>query len=186
MKVTFVRHPQTTWNEQRLFQGEQEGDISESGKLDTIEFVKKTRDNKIDIIYCADNKRCKYLANKLIESHPNAKIIIDSRINERSFGIYEGTSEVDMSKTTNFETNDFDKRFKWKPTGGESLEDVSVRVNNFLIDLKKEQKTKTAFVVTSGGVIKTVSYILGIKTLKEAMMLKMKNLEMLQYPYAPR
>lgn len=181
MKVTFVRHPQTTWNEQRLFQGKQEGDISELGKLDTIEFVKKTLDSKIDIIYCADNRRCKYLANKLIESHPKTKIIIDTRINERSFGIYEGTSEIDMAKTTNFEANDFDKCFKWKPTGGESLEDVSVRVKDFLENLKKEQKAKTAFVVTSGGVIKTVSYILGIKTLKEAMMLKIQNLEMVKY-----
>ena len=42
----------------------------------------------------------------------------------------------------------------------------------------KEQKVKTAFVVTSGGVIKTVSYILGIKTLKESMALKIQNLEM--------
>ena len=142
MNVTFVRHPQTTWNEQRLFQGKQEGDISEAGKLATIEFIKDTQNNKIDIIYCADNKRCKYLANKLIESHLNAKIIIDSRLNERSFGTLEGTSEIDMAKTTNFEINDFKERFKWKPTEGESLEDVSIRVKDFLTDLKKNKKSK--------------------------------------------
>lgn len=179
MKVTFIRHPQTTWNEQRLFQGTQEGNISESGKLATLEFVKDNQNEKIDIIYCADNKRCKYLANKLIEAHPNTEIIIKPEINERSFGIYEGTSEINMAKTNNFEVDDFNERFKWKPTGGESLEDVSIRVRVFLDSLKNEPKAKTAFVVTSGGVIKTASYILGIKTLKDAMTFKMQNLEMM-------
>lgn len=179
MKVTFIRHPQTTWNEQRLFQGTQEGYISESGKLATAEFVKNTQGNKIDIIYCADNKRCKYLANKLLKFHPDTKIIINSEIKERSFGIYEGTSEVELEKVTNFKVDDFEERFTWKPTGGESLKDVSVRARKFIENLKKEEKNKNIFVITSGGIIRTISYVLGIKTLKEAMEFKIKNLGVL-------
>lgn len=43
MRIAFIRHPQTLWNEQKLFQGTQEGDISESGKLATAEFIKKLK-----------------------------------------------------------------------------------------------------------------------------------------------
>ena len=179
MKVILVRHPQTIWNEKGLFQGSGESKISAMGKFKTREFAAQTKRIRISSIYYADNKRCKYLTRELVRYHPEAKILKDNRLNERSFGILEGLSEKDYASKTNFDHKDYVGQYKWNPKGGESLEKVSLRVKSFLKDLEKSESGGTAFIITSGGVIRTSLYILGLMTLKEAMALKIKNLEAL-------
>lgn len=176
MKVTFVRHPQTTWNVKSLFQGTREGSVTPEGKTETTKFVSNLSIESVDKIYSANNKRCLYLANELSKKYSKALLLTDSRLNERSFGDLEGTSELKFANNTDFIFPSMEDKYKWRPQNGESLEDVSIRVKDFLDEIKIN-KNETLLVVTSGGVLKTVSYILGIKALNEAMTYKIKNLE---------
>lgn len=181
MKVYFIRHPETTWNVKRLFQGSKEGEISKAGKLATIEFVEKIKNINIDVIYSANNKRSTYLANMIAKYNTDIEVVKDIRINERSFGLLEGESVSERAKDPGYKIFDENKRFNWEPPQGESLKKVSVRVKSFLDYIKtKHDKNETIFVVTSGGVIKVALYILKIKTLKEAMECKIKNLELFE------
>lgn len=181
MVIYFIRHPETIWNEKGLFQGIKESSLSHLGYLTTRDFVEKSKKNKIDSIYYADNNRCKYLADELLKIHTEAKAKKDVRLNERSFGEYEGFSEKDSAKVSSFNPEDFMKKFIWKPLGGESLKGIVPRVKGFLIDIKKvEKKGNVVFVITSGGVIRVALTILGMKTLKEAMIYKAKNLEIVE------
>lgn len=184
MRAIFVRHPQTSWNENGLLQGVKEGKISRQGQVETKRFVKKTRDLEISSIYYAANKRCEYFAEQLVKIHPDTKLKRDSRINERSFGIYEGKSEKEIGEATGFVREDYRARFKWRPAKGESLEDISFRIKEFLRDLKRKEKdSKTVFVVTSGGVMRVILFVLGIKTLEEVIGLKIRNLEKLEFEF---
>lgn len=181
MKLYFVRHPQTLWNKKRLFQGSKEGVVSEEGKKETIEFVKKVKNLNIDVIYYADNKRCKYLADELAKMFPKVVMKSDARINERSFGDLEGTSELEFANNSSFVFQDMEAKYKWRPKNGESLEDVSIRVKEFLDDIIANSKhSQTKFIITSGGVMKVVLHLLLVKNLDEAMQKKYKNLEVLE------
>jgi broad specificity phosphatase PhoE len=180
-KINVVRHPETIWNVRRLFQGSQEGSISEQGKQEAQKFVLHTKNIKIALIYYADNGRCKYLAERISKVHPKSKIIKDIRLNERSFGRLEGTYEVLAATKTNFNPDNYLEKFKWRPEGGESLEDVFPRVKDFIAMIKAEAKNETIFVVTSGGIMKLISFLSGINDLKGAMSYKAKNLEILNF-----
>lgn len=178
-KLILVRHPETVWNEKKLFQGSQEGLVSEQGKRETQKFVLHTKDIKIASIYYANNERCKYLAEKISKLHPESKIIKDTRLNERSFGKLEGTSEILAASKTGFNPDNYLKKFEWRPDGGESLEDILPKVRDFIAMIKAKAENKVIFVVTSGGIMKLILYLLGIHDLKGAMSYKAKNLEML-------
>lgn len=181
MKIYFVRHPQTLWNAKRLFQGSKEGGVTKNGKKEATEFAQKIKDLNVDGIYYADNKRCQYLADELIKVFPKAIFKKDVRINERSFGDLEGTSELEFANNSNFIFQDMESKYRWRPKNGESLEDVSIRVKEFLDDMKvKKVDNNSKFVITSGGIMKVVSYLSSVKTLDEAMQTKYKNLEVLE------
>ena len=181
MKIYFIRHPETLWNKKGLFQGIKESGFSQSGYLTTRDFVEKSKKIEINSIYYAANKRCKYLADELLKVHTEIKTKKDVRLNERSFGEYEGFPEKDVAKGTFFDSKNFMNKFVWRPPGGESLKDILPRVKNFLSDVKKvEEKSRVVFVVTSGGVIRVAMIILGLKSLKEAIVYKAKNLEIIK------
>lgn len=184
MKIILVRHPQTTWNEKGLFQGSKEGKVSRIGKLETKTFVSSTKNIQIDVIYCAQNKRCNYLARRLLELHPTTKIRKDFRLNERSFGFLEGTPEKKAAINNNFDPENYIEKYRWTPKGGESLKKVFPRIESFLSDVITVGKDgDIIFVITSGGVARLIMYALGLKNLKEAMLFKAKNLEMVEISY---
>lgn len=87
-------------------------------------------------------------------------------------------SEKDAAINSNFNPSDYGKKYRWKPRGGESLKDVFPRVKDFVNNLLNwEKNVSTMMVITSGGIIRLILYALRIKTLKEAMFFKAKNLE---------
>ena len=178
-KLTVIRHPETTWNKRRLFQGSCEGKITQHGILETQKIVLLTKDKIIDAIYYAGNKRCKYLAQQIANLHPECVTIKDSRLNERSFGKLEGTSEILEASESDFDPSNYLRKFSWRPEGGESLKDVLPKVKEFINVLKIKNVDNTIYVITSGGVMKLILYLSKANSLKEAMSYKAKNLEVL-------
>lgn len=181
MTIYFIRHPQTSWNKKKLFQGTKEGNVTPDGKSETLKFVTDLNIEKVDKIYSANNRRCLYLANRLSKKFSESSLIKDLRLNERSFGDLEGTSELEFSKNTDFVFSNFEAKYKWRPRNGESLEDVSVRLKDFLDEIKvNKEKNETMIIVTSSGVMRAISYLLSIKSLEYAMQTNYKNLEILK------
>jgi broad specificity phosphatase PhoE len=181
MILYFIRHPETTWDKKRLFQGIKEGNITLEGRSETLNFINNLSIKQIDKVFSANNQRCLYLAKKLTRKFPKSILIKNTDLNERSFGDLEGTSELEFANNTNYIFPNMKARYKWRPKNGESLEDVSIRVKKFLNYIKTNVGgNETVFVVTSGGFMKVVSYLLSIKTLGEAMETRYKNLELLK------
>lgn len=181
MTIYFIRHPETTWNKKRLFQGTKEGSVTLEGKSETSKFINNLDIEGIDKIYSANNQRCLYLVKELFNKFPKSSLIKDSRLNERSFGDLEGTSELEFARNTDFVFTNMEYKYKWRPQNGESLEDISVRVKEFLDEIKVSTgENETVVIITSGGVMKVVTNLLLIKSLEEAMQTKYKNLEILK------
>ena len=137
MKLILIRHGESIANVQEAH-STFEDPLTEEGKS----FVSKIKINKnFEKIYSSDMPRALDTA-KLI--FPNQEIILESRIQEKSNGIFDGMLKKD-SDWSEVNKAPFMKR---KAEGGESLEDVRKRVISFLSEL--EDKT---YVLVSHGTI---------------------------------
>ena len=151
MKVTFIRHAESTYNEKRLLQGQIDCDLSSRGLKDTKEKAKDFPSN-FDICYCSPLKRTKQTAGILV---PHLNKIYDTRIIERGLGDWENTPNTDEKQ--------FLMHNKIVPPNGETFEDFDSRILEFLKMLKNNYANKKILVVTHGGVIYAIYRILGLK-----------------------
>lgn len=85
MTIYFIYHCKTDANDNNEWQGQSDNELSEKG-LKQIEKLKEL-DIVFDIIYTSPLKRALKTANALKKE--NSKIIVSSKITERSFGNLE-------------------------------------------------------------------------------------------------
>lgn len=158
-------------------QGSEEGEISETGVSEVEEYTKNTIYRDVKRIYHANNSRTKFLADKLAMLYSPKETLQDARLNERSFGIYEGLNQKEVGESTGFVKDDYQGRFVWRPPRGESHKDLLERVWPFVTELKAKSQDSTTICVTSGAVIRVIKMRqLGL-TLEEMYFMKIKNLD---------
>lgn len=109
---------------------------------------------KIDIIISSPLKRAKKTA-EIIASGRDIPIIIDSDIQERCFGNFEGKTpeEFDFDGIWNYKLNQ-------KYEDAENIEDLFDRIQKFLDKIQKNYPNKTVLLVTHGGVAVPIRAIL--------------------------
>ncbi len=148
MRLILVRHGRTVENQKRIVQGHIQGTLSKEGVRQARLLAKRLSDMKIDFIFTSDLKRAKDTAKEIVKFHPEAKLVEDRRLRERSFGIYDGKHKDLVIKKV-FQKNDFSHR----PPKGESFEDVIKRVKDFYKEILKNHTKKTVLVVAHGGLL---------------------------------
>lgn len=152
MKITLIRHAESTYNEKRLLQGQIDCELSNKGLNETKEFAKRFPQD-FDICFCSPLKRTKQTAKLLL---PNLALIYDYRLKERGLGDWEGTDNTDEKQ--------FLLSNKIVPPNGETFEDFYSRLNDFLKMVKQNYYDKKVLVITHAGVIYGMHKILGIET----------------------
>jgi len=146
--IVFVRHGKTSLNDQGCFIGNIDCDISEEG----LKQAEKVKDflGKIsfDGVYVSPLKRAVQTADVL-----SKKYILDDRLREMNFGLFEGLSykEIEQMYPDYLRAWNADYQ-KYRIPGGESLEDVFDRVEDFINDIISRHER--VLVVTHGGVIR--------------------------------
>ncbi len=161
MRLILVRHGETVENRKRIVQGHIQGTLSKEGVKQAKLLAKRLSDMRIDIIFTSDLKRAKDTAKEIIKLHPEAKLVEDKRLRERSFGIYDGKHKDLVIKKV-FQKNDFSHR----PPKGESFEDVIKRVKSFYKEILKNHAKKTLLVVAHGGILVFFTRLVLGKSLK--------------------
>lgn len=161
MKITVIRHAETTYNEKGLFQGQIECELTEKGLKDTIEKAKDFPKD-FDVCFCSPLTRTKKTAEILVS---NLDIICDERIIETGLGDWEGTANSEEKQAL--------LRQKQVPPNGETFEEIDNRVTEFIQMLKNNYSDKNILVVTHAGVIYAMHRVLGLKPKK------LQNLEMM-------
>lgn len=151
MKITLIRHAESTYNQKKLLQGQINCELSEKGLKDTKERSKKFPTD-FNICYCSPLKRTIQTAEILV---PNLNVIYDERLIERGLGDWENMPNTDEKQ--------FLLKNKTVPPNGETFEALDNRISEFLEVLKTKYQDKKILVVTHGGVIYAIHRILGLK-----------------------
>ena len=91
-----MRHGETDWNKKKLVQGRKDIPLNEYGRHLARETSYGMRQYQIDLAYTSPLQRAKETAEILLEGR-NIPLYEDQRIQEISFGSYEGMSCVDKN-----------------------------------------------------------------------------------------
>jgi broad specificity phosphatase PhoE len=146
MKLALFRHGPTEWNAGHRIQGHSDIPLSEEG-------LRKMQSLRVPFaaarIFSSPLLRARQSAAAMGLDHP----ILDARLMEQNWGRWEGLS---LQTITEQEGKDAfiraGRRGPFRPPGGESLDEVMARVDNFLRDTAREDGDATA--ITHMGVLR--------------------------------
>ena len=138
-----MRHGRTDWNVRHKLQGRTDIPLNDEGRMMAAEAGKRYADIHFDICYSSPLERAKETAEILLEGR-SIPLYEDQRIQEISFGSYEGMSCVDKTKEENLAFQKFfqDTGNYIPPEDAESVEQLYERTGEFLKSLEESKKLK--------------------------------------------
>ena len=133
--IYIFRHGETYYNKRKIFTGWRDSKLTDKGIKQAEKIAEMLKDKNIDVGYASDLTRSIQTLKIVLKYHPNAKIIIDPRIRERSYGVLEGKSKVKYEREHPDLYPLIHRGYDTPPPGGESLKMVEERVTPFIVEL---------------------------------------------------
>ncbi len=166
-RILLVRHGETKWNREGLFQGQSDISLSPEGMRQAERLRERLASEKINVIYSSDLKRALDTA-KIIGSSHNVEVKSFAELKEINFGEIEGkTFEQIKEHAGILEEIYVTGNPEISPPGGESLNQLANRVAKFIPELHKHSAEETILVVAHGGTLRVLLGILLGKRLEE-------------------
>ena len=150
----FVRHGETDWNREARYQGQVDIPLNDLGR------AQARRNGETLRAHLPDPLALDYLASPLSRTRETMAIMrdalgltmegvaFDDRLREMNYGHWEGQLAVDLPKTDPAGVAERARDWwHWRPDGGESYEDLTVRVNAWLSGIERD-----SVVSSHGGV----------------------------------
>lgn len=138
VRITYFVHGTTTDNENDLATGWLPGELSPTGKEQTIQLGKLINNLKFDVVFCSDSRRA--VESAYIAFRTSYKIIEDKRLRECNYGQLNGErASLFKSRLEDY----IDILFP----GGESYKEVEQRVASFVDFLKATYDGKHVAIV---------------------------------------
>ena len=157
MLIYIVRHGLTEWNKLKKLQGAADVPLAKEGILLAEKTGEALRNVRFDICFTSPLSRAKQTAECVLGKR-DVPIIPDKRIQEMSFGEFEGL--CCREEGWNIPDLGFRNFFNapevyQPPKGGESFEEVRARLNNFLEELyqKEDLQDKNVLLSTHGAAL---------------------------------
>lgn len=154
MRITVVRHGQTTGNINRIVESRAGGTLTEKGVLQAQLVADKLKDKHFDAVFCSSKQRCADTASHILKFHPENMLFLRDDIWEMDKGIYDGGSWDDLPDYIGADTY-----INTRLEGGESWQDVKNRVSRFLDEIF-ESGYSEVLVVTHDGILKVFHSLL--------------------------
>ena len=126
-----MRHGKTDWNLRHKLQGKTDIPLNDMGRQMAAEARERYKDVHFDVCYCSPLVRARDTAALVLKDR-NVPIIVDDRLAEMGFGIYEGTEEVFEKHECPVRVLFFNPDQYVAKDGAESLEDLIDRTGSFL------------------------------------------------------
>lgn len=138
VSIVFEAHGTTLDNEKHLSSGHFDVELSELGKKQAKELRQRYKDLKFDAIFCSDLSRSYKTAQ--IAFGDKFPIVRDIRLRECDYGdlTQHPSEEVDAEKI---------KRVSEPFPNGESYEQTSVKMKDFIDDLRKNYEGKKVMII---------------------------------------
>lgn len=141
--ITFVRHGNTYWNNEKRAQGYSQNPLSEVGIKQAHAVAERLANEPWDLFICSDLKRAMQTADIISEAINMPIDFYDKRIREIGRGEITGTIESERVEKWGENWRDLD-------LGVESYEALRARGLDFVEDMVKRYPGKKLLVVTHG------------------------------------
>lgn len=163
VRLIFVRHGETDWNKASRLQGRIEIPLNKNG----IKQIKKTAvklkksSEKPEIIISSPLTRAVQSAG-IISKILAIPFQVNRNLAERDFGSLEGKTWEEINKIygSDFKEIDRKQQYDYRVYGGESADEVSERIIDFLDYAIKKYDGKTIVVITHAGILRSLSLFL--------------------------
>ena len=132
MRIYLVRHGETAWNKEGRVQGSEDIPLNEKG-IELAEITSEgMKDIPMDVIFSSPLIRARKTA-EIMRRGRDISVIVDQRLQEMSFGRYEGTViRAAVQDKTNALHNFIRHPGEYKAMDGEEFSQVSSRAQNFI------------------------------------------------------
>ena len=175
MRLLLTRHGETEWNKTNRVLGRSEIPLNNTGIEQANHMVEILHDEKICAIYSSPLERAFYIGNLIAIDH-NLECIVDSRLIEMNFGIFEGVMRNDKKYL-----QEKRKLFSRYPEG-ESYMQVAGRVYPFMRDLEKNHSDKdTVLVITHNGICRVIANYFVDMSVENFVSFSMHNCEIKEF-----
>jgi broad specificity phosphatase PhoE len=160
VKIIVVRHGQAEGNRENLIMGRSDSPLTDVGIKQAQDLIERLSPYNIQEILSSPQLR----AIETIEPFAGSaklKIQIDDRLMEIGCGSLEGKTVRDVNNILSYPFEDLLDQYNYDlyPYGGESSEEIRKRVQSLLDEVTKGQG-KTTVLVTHGGIVRWLVYIL--------------------------
>jgi probable phosphoglycerate mutase len=151
MKLFLVRHGQSDYNVLHINNSDPSVDVhlTELGRRQAKILAEHLKHTTFEFIYASELRRTQQTAN-IINAFHSVPVVVDGRLNDNRSG-FEGKPSPDHYAALAAAADKWNVRFN----GGESIEDVKLRITDFLNDLK-ESNYSSVLVVTSMIIIQAM------------------------------
>lgn len=156
-RIILVRHGETTWNIEGRYQGQEDTPLSERGLKQGHMLAEGLRNVPIDLCISSPLKRSYMTCSFCAELH-NLPVATDDRLMEINHGSWEGVLAPDIAAKypVEFAKWHTEPHLVVMPDGGESLEDVRVRVRAAFDEYAQKYPDKTILVAAHDAVNKAI------------------------------
>lgn len=156
MNIYIVRHGETDWNREGIYQGQTDTSLNEKGRDDAKKLAVALNKIRFSCIYSSDLKRARETA-EIINEYLNLSIFYTRDLREMDFGRWTGVSVFDMERID----PDLFKRWQdnpWdiSPPGGETFKELTERVVKTIGEISHKHIDENVLVVSHGGPIKAL------------------------------
>lgn len=162
MNLYLVRHGYTEENSKGTYYGDIDVGLNNIGELQCKFLKEKLSEVEFSCVYTSTKKRAIQSAELILENK-EYNLIKSEKLNERSFGIFEGLDYIELEKSYKEEYEAWSKDWiGYKIKNGESHLEFSNRVYEFLEHiLDKHKNQENLLLVCHGGVIRAIyTYIM--------------------------
>lgn len=153
-----TRHGETVWNIEKRLQGWNNSPLTDEGIIQAENLSNRIKELNIDVIYSSTSERALKTAEILKKSR-GIEIRLNEGLKEMGFGLWEGMiwDEIENSKEYGPELyNLYNNPKKYKPFGGETLEEFHKRTHRAIKSIIEENRGKEVLVVTHGMTLKLI------------------------------
>jgi len=151
-KIFIFRHGQTEDNKTHTFSGFRQSDLTPEGIEEAKTIGETLKNEKVTKAYQSDLIRSQHTLQLVLGNyHQGVNIITDPRIKERDYGNLTGKNKDEIEREYPEQYKLWHRSYEVSPPGGESIQDVEVRVLSFLNDVLPTLKPEDVVFISAHG-----------------------------------
>ncbi len=155
-RIIFIRPGETDWNKLERWQGWVAVPLNEHGRQQSEALARFLRSIGMSALYTSDLKRALQTA-EILARFGTFELIPDERLRERNIGLWQGLTLDEMRK---WYADEYAAMLKdadtYRVPGGESREDVRVRMKAAYADVLAQAKGETVGILTHTTALKVL------------------------------